>query len=48
MISNGSLITEAAARGMIDAGLDAINISVDAAGKEIVREDARSASSTTR
>ena len=35
MISNGSLITEAAARGMIDAGLDAINISVDASGKEI-------------
>jgi MoaA/NifB/PqqE/SkfB family radical SAM enzyme len=34
MISNGSLITEAAARGMIDAGLDAINISVDASGKE--------------
>jgi MoaA/NifB/PqqE/SkfB family radical SAM enzyme len=35
MISNGSLITEEIARGMIDAGLDAINISVDAAGKEI-------------
>ncbi|MEO8520441.1 MAG: radical SAM protein, partial [Acidobacteriota bacterium] len=35
MISNGSLITEAVARGMIDAGLDAINISVDAAGKEV-------------
>ena len=34
MISNGSLITEAAARGMIDAGLDAINISVDASGKD--------------
>ena len=34
MISNGSLITEEIARGMIDAGLDAINISVDAAGKE--------------
>ena len=34
MISNGSLITEAAARGMIEAGLDAINISVDASGKE--------------
>src|SRR3954470_21621095 len=31
VISNGSLITEAVARGMIDAGLDAINISVDAA-----------------
>ena len=30
MISNGSLLTEAAARGMIEAGLDAINISVDA------------------
>ena len=34
MISNGSLITETAARGMIDAGLDAINISVDASGKD--------------
>jgi sulfatase maturation enzyme AslB (radical SAM superfamily) len=35
LISNGSLITEELARGMIDAGLDAINISVDAAGKEV-------------
>jgi MoaA/NifB/PqqE/SkfB family radical SAM enzyme len=35
MISNGSLITEDVARGMIDAGLDAINISVDAGGKEV-------------
>ena len=35
MISNGSLITEAVARGMIEAGLDAINISVDASGKEV-------------
>jgi MoaA/NifB/PqqE/SkfB family radical SAM enzyme len=35
MISNGSLITENVARGMIDAGLDAINISVDASGKEV-------------
>jgi MoaA/NifB/PqqE/SkfB family radical SAM enzyme len=35
MISNGSLITEPVARGIIDAGLDAINISVDAAGKEV-------------
>jgi MoaA/NifB/PqqE/SkfB family radical SAM enzyme len=35
VISNGSLLNEAAARGMIDAGLDAINISVDAAGKEV-------------
>jgi hypothetical protein len=35
MISNGSLITEPVARGMIEAGLDAINISVDAAGKEV-------------
>ena len=33
MISNGSLITEQAARGMVEAGLDAINISVDAAGR---------------
>jgi MoaA/NifB/PqqE/SkfB family radical SAM enzyme len=35
MISNGSLITENIARGMIDARLDAINISVDASGKEV-------------
>jgi len=35
MISNGSLITEDIAQGMIDAGLDAINISVDASGKEV-------------
>jgi sulfatase maturation enzyme AslB (radical SAM superfamily) len=35
MISNGSLITEELAAGMIDAGLDAINISVDAAGKDV-------------
>lgn len=35
MISNGSLITEKIARGMIDAGLDAINISVDAGGRDV-------------
>ena len=35
MISNGSLINEQVARGMIEAGLDAINISVDASGKEV-------------
>ncbi|MEX1129183.1 MAG: radical SAM/SPASM domain-containing protein [Vicinamibacterales bacterium] len=35
MISNGSLITEEVARGMIEAGLDAINISVDASGKDV-------------
>ncbi|HEU4935280.1 MAG TPA: radical SAM/SPASM domain-containing protein [Vicinamibacterales bacterium] len=35
IISNGSLITEPVARGMIEAGLDAINISVDASGKEV-------------
>jgi len=35
LISNGSLITEPVARGMIEAGLDAINISVDASGKEV-------------
>ena len=34
MISNGSLITPDIAQGLIDAGLDAINISVDASGKE--------------
>ena len=35
MISNGSLLTETVSRGLIEAGLDAINISVDAAGKEV-------------
>jgi MoaA/NifB/PqqE/SkfB family radical SAM enzyme len=35
LISNGSLITDDVARGMIEAGLDAINISLDAAGKEV-------------
>ncbi len=35
LISNGSLITDASARGMVQAGLDAINISVDASGKEV-------------
>jgi len=35
LISNGSLISDEVARGMIDAGLDAINISLDAAGKEV-------------
>lgn len=35
IISNGSLITEAAARGVVEAGLDAINISLDAAGKDV-------------
>ena len=34
MISNGSLISDQVARGMIDAGLDAINISIDAGGKD--------------
>jgi MoaA/NifB/PqqE/SkfB family radical SAM enzyme len=35
LISNGSLITERVARGIVDAGLDAINISVDASGREV-------------
>jgi MoaA/NifB/PqqE/SkfB family radical SAM enzyme len=35
LISNGSLITEEAARGVVTAGLDAINISVDASGREV-------------
>ncbi len=35
VISNGSLIDEQVARGVIDAGLDAINISVDASGREV-------------
>ncbi len=34
VISNGSLIGEDVARGVVEAGLDAINISVDASGKE--------------
>lgn len=38
MISNGSLITEEVARAMIEAGLDAINISVDASGKEVFEQ----------
>jgi MoaA/NifB/PqqE/SkfB family radical SAM enzyme len=38
MISNGSLITEKIARGMVEAGLDAINISVDAGGKEVFEQ----------
>jgi sulfatase maturation enzyme AslB (radical SAM superfamily) len=35
VISNGSLIDEPVARGVIEAGLDAINISVDASGREV-------------
>jgi sulfatase maturation enzyme AslB (radical SAM superfamily) len=35
LISNGSLITDDVARGVIEAGLDAINISVDASGREV-------------
>ena len=35
LISNGSLINDEVARGMIEAGLDAINISLDAAGKDV-------------
>jgi Iron-sulfur cluster-binding domain/Radical SAM superfamily len=38
MISNGSLITEKIARGVIEAGLDAINISVDAGGKDVFEQ----------
>jgi len=34
VISNGSLIDEQVARDVIEAGLDAINISVDASGRE--------------
>lgn len=34
LISNGSLLPEATSRAVVDAGLDVINISVDAAGKE--------------
>jgi MoaA/NifB/PqqE/SkfB family radical SAM enzyme len=35
VISNGSLIDDEVARGVIEAGLDAINISVDASGREV-------------
>jgi hypothetical protein len=35
LISNGSLITDEVARGVVEAGLDAINISVDASGREV-------------
>jgi hypothetical protein len=35
LISNGSLITEEVAKGIVEAGLDAINISVDASGREV-------------
>jgi MoaA/NifB/PqqE/SkfB family radical SAM enzyme len=35
VISNGSLIDEPVARAVIEAGLDAINISVDASGREV-------------
>jgi MoaA/NifB/PqqE/SkfB family radical SAM enzyme len=35
VISNGSLIDEAVARRVIESGLDAINISVDASGREV-------------
>jgi MoaA/NifB/PqqE/SkfB family radical SAM enzyme len=35
VISNGSLLTDDVVRGMIEAGLDAINISVDASGREV-------------
>jgi MoaA/NifB/PqqE/SkfB family radical SAM enzyme len=38
VISNGSLITDEVARGIVEAGLDAINISVDASGKEVFEE----------
>ena len=38
MISNGSLITDKVARGMIEAGLDAINISIDAGGKDVFEQ----------
>jgi len=35
LISNGSLLTEPVARAVVEAGLDAINISVDASGREV-------------
>lgn len=38
VISNGSLLGEETVKGLIEAGLDAINISVDASGKETFEE----------
>jgi MoaA/NifB/PqqE/SkfB family radical SAM enzyme len=38
LISNGSLIGEDIARGIVEAGLDAINISVDASGREVFEQ----------
>ena len=38
VISNGSLISDEIARGIVKAGLDAINISVDASGKTVFEE----------
>ncbi len=35
VISNGSLIDERVARAVVEAGLDAINISVDASGRDV-------------
>ena len=35
LISNGSLVDEGIARGIVEADLDAINISVDASGREV-------------
>jgi MoaA/NifB/PqqE/SkfB family radical SAM enzyme len=35
VISNGSLIDDGVARGIVEAGLDAINISVDASGRDV-------------
>jgi MoaA/NifB/PqqE/SkfB family radical SAM enzyme len=35
VISNGSLLDETVARAVVEAGLDAINISVDASGREV-------------
>ena len=40
VITNGSLLGPDVARAVIEAGLDAINISLDAAGKDDVRVDA--------
>jgi len=38
VISNGSLITEDVARAVIEAGLDAVNISVDASGRVVFEQ----------
>ena len=48
VITNGSLLGPDVAKAVVEAGLDAINISLDAAGKEDVRVDPPGPEITTR